>query len=95
MEEIWVLVPMMALAIPLAAVIGHVVVKPIVNAISKLPAAPAARGAVAAPTDGQLQQVEERLAALERTLGRIEEEQDFQRELLGGRADEARAKELP
>jgi hypothetical protein len=93
-EQIWVLVPMMALAIPLAAVIGHVVVKPIVNAISKLPAAPAARGAVA-PTDRQLQQVEERLAALERTLGRIEEEQDFQRKLLGSRADEARARELP
>ena len=94
MEQVWVLVPMMALAIPLAAVIGHVVVKPIVDAISKLSAAQSARVAPGPPPQ-QLQQVEERLAALERTLGRIEEEQEFQRKLLSGRAEEARTRELP
>lgn len=92
-DVIWVLVPLAALAIPLTAVIGHVVVKPIVEAISKLSSAQAARAAP--PAEAQLLQVEERLAALERTLGRIEEEQEFQRKLLGSKAEQARTRELP
>jgi hypothetical protein len=80
---------MMALAIPLTAVVGHVVVKPIVEAITKLSSAQAARSAPPEAAQGLLQ-LEERLSNLERTLGRIEEEQEFQRKLLGGRADDAK-----
>lgn len=95
MEEIWVLVPLTALAIPLAGVVGHVVVKPIVEAISRLSEAQASARAVQPPPEGQLLRLEERLGALEHTLGRIEEEQEFQRRLLGSRAEEVRARPQP
>lgn len=94
MEEIWVLVPMMALAIPLTAVVGRVVVKPIVDAISKLAAAQSERNA-ALPSGERLLQMEERLYAMERMLGRIEEEQDFQRKLLGSRGAEVGSRPSP
>jgi len=91
-EELWILVPMTALAIPLTAVVGHVVVKPIVEAITKLSSAQSARTAQA-PAPEQLLQLEERLSSLERTLSRIEEEQEFQRKLLGGRTEDVRSRQ--
>lgn len=85
-DVVWVLVPLMALAIPLTAVAGRVVVKPIVDAIAKLNATQVRAQTDDAPLEQRLVQTEERLAGMERLLERILEEQDFQRKLLAGRA---------
>jgi hypothetical protein len=85
-DVVWVLVPLMALAIPLTAVAGRVVVKPIVEAIAKLNATQVRAQEEDFPLEHRLVQTEERLAGMERLLERILEEQDFQRKLLAGRA---------
>jgi hypothetical protein len=84
-DEIWVLVPLMALSIPLAAVVGRVVVKPIVDAISKLPAMRPVEPANARQGE-YVQALEERVALLERSLTQVRDEQEFQRRLLTERA---------
>ena len=84
-DEIWVLVPLMALSIPLAAVVGRVVVKPIVDAITKLPAMRPAEPANARQ-DEYVQALEDRVALLERSLTQVRDEQEFQRRLLTERA---------
>jgi hypothetical protein len=80
-DEIWVLVPLMALSIPLAAVVGRVVVKPIVDAISKLPAMRVAESANVG-RDQYVQALEDRVTSLERSLTQVRDEQEFQRRLL-------------
>ena len=84
-DVVWVLVPLMALAIPLTAVAGRVVVKPIVEAIAKLNATQVRAQTGDVPLEQRLVQTEERIAGMERLLERIVEEQDFQRKLLSGR----------
>jgi hypothetical protein len=92
-DEVWVLVPLMALSIPLAAVVGRVVVKPIVDAISKLPAMRVAEPMANATRDEYVQALEDRVTSLERTLAQVRDEQEFQRRLLTERAPGARPAE--
>jgi hypothetical protein len=89
-DNVWVLIPLMALSIPLAAVVGRVVIKPVVDAITQLSGAQAS-GRMTAPIEQRLAATEERLAGIERLLEKVVEEQDFQRKLMSSRPP---AKEL-
>ena len=89
MENVWVLIPLMALSIPLAAVVGRVVIKPVVDAITQLSGAQAASRSTA-PIEQRLAATEERLASIERILTKVVEEQDFQRQLMAGRQSATR-----
>jgi hypothetical protein len=71
-DTIWILVPLTALAIPLFAVIGRVVVKPIADAIAKL-----GEAEQAAVTNARLEQ---RFAEQDARLARMEQRID---QLLG------------
>lgn len=77
-------IPAMALMIPLIALTSHTIVKPVVKALTRLADHQPERGDRA--TDQRALELEQRIASLERTLARIVEEQDFQRELLRGAA---------
>jgi hypothetical protein len=84
-ENVWVLIPLMALSIPLAAVVGRVVIKPVVDAITQLSGAQAAAGRTTPQFEQRLAATEERLAGIERLLEKVVDEQDFQRKLMAGR----------
>jgi hypothetical protein len=83
-ETIWILIPLTALAIPLIAVIGRVVVKPIADAIGKLGEAERDAAANArseqrfAELDARLARMEQRI---EQLLGRTLAEQAQRRQL--------------
>lgn len=78
MDQLGILIPIIALSIPLVAVIGGAIVKPIVKAISESNRTDDARVKQLA---AQLEVAEERLERMERTLRRVEEAQDFHRQL--------------
>lgn len=85
-EVLRMMIPILALSIPLVAVAGRVIIQPIVGAITRLAEAQQqARAAGSAGGDERLARVEERMAELEQQLHRMLEEQTFQRELLSGR----------
>ena len=69
-DAVWVLVPMTALSIPLMAVIGRVIVKPIVQAIGRLGDAEKGAAAIAA-ADQRFREVSARLAGIERQLAEV------------------------
>jgi hypothetical protein len=69
-DSIWILVPLTALAIPLFAVIGRVMVKPIADAIAKL--GEAERAAVAnAESERRFAELDARLARMEQRVDQI------------------------
>ena len=86
-DTIWILVPLTALAIPLFAVIGRVVVKPIADAIAKLGEAEQEAATNArfeqrfAELDARLARMEQRI---EQLLGRTLAEQAQRRQLESG-----------
>ena len=86
-DTIWILVPLTALAIPLFAVIGRVMVKPIADAITKLGEAERAAAANAradrrfAELDARLARMEQRI---EQLVGRTMADQTQRRQLDSG-----------
>ena len=83
-DTIWILVPLTALAIPLLAVLGRVVVKPIADAIAKLGEAEQA-AAIHARSDRRFAELDARLARMEQRIeqlvGRTQAEQALHRQL--------------
>jgi hypothetical protein len=79
------LIPIIAVSIPLVVVAGRFVVQPITSAVLKLAESQAA-AKNAAPLEQRLAYTEERLARLEKTLETLVEEQRFTRELLSSRS---------
>jgi hypothetical protein len=83
-ETIWILVPLTALAIPLFAVIGRVLVKPIADAIAKLGEAEQA-AAASARSDRRFAELDARLARIEQRIdqlvGRTQSEPSLRRQL--------------
>lgn len=83
LDSLPLLIPIIALMIPLVAVTSYAVVQPIVKAIARL--AESQQGKVAGPgPDQRILDLEQRVASLERTLTRVVEEQEFHRELRSG-----------
>jgi hypothetical protein len=78
-----ILIPIVALSIPLAAVVGRTIIQPLVEAITRL--AEVQRTAGGGLSQDRLAQLEARLEGIEKSLGRIEEEYEFRR-LLESRA---------
>ena len=69
-DAIWILIPLTALSIPLFAVIGRVVVKPIADAIAKL--GEAERAAIAnAQSERRFAELDARLARMEQRLEQV------------------------
>jgi len=86
MDEILrMLIPVMGVSIPLVVVTGAFIVGPIVRAVGRMHEARNAAPALG-PLEQRLQATEERLAQLERQMGRVLEEQEFQRNLLSSRS---------
>jgi hypothetical protein len=79
------IIPMMALSIPIIAVTSRTIVQPLVKALTRLADHQQGRGE--RTTDQRTLELEKRIASLEGTLERILEEQEFQRELLRGAAN--------
>ena len=81
MDFVWVLVPLTALSIPLFAVVGRVVVKPIADAIGRL--GNAEQTAIAAArAEQRFAETDARLARIEQLLARALAEQQAQRRQL-------------
>jgi hypothetical protein len=77
-DWVWVLVPMTALSIPVIAVVGKVIVAPIVHALTRM--SDAEQTAIAAHRSEQrFAEVDARLARMEQMLGRALAEQSSQR----------------
>ena len=77
-----VLVPIIALSIPLVALIGKRIVEPLADALSRRMGE---GGELADPeARRELEELRDRVDGLERTLGRVAEEQAFQRALQSG-----------
>jgi hypothetical protein len=79
------LIPIIAVSIPLVVVAGRFVVQPITTAVLKLAESQSA-AKNAAPLEQRLAYTEDRLARLEKALGTILEDQKFTRELLASRS---------
>lgn len=103
MQEVFLLlaklsIPILALLIPIIAITAHYVVQPVVQALTRLAETSGQRShgrgrddhglpnPAAAPG---LVELEQRMLSIERVLGRILEEQEFQRELKSGSASRA------
>jgi len=80
------LIPILALLIPIIAVTSHYLVKPLTDALAaRIKQADGAAGALG---DDRVPQLERKLAALQSTLDRVLEEQEFQRQLRIGEPHE-------
>ncbi len=81
-----VFIPIIALGIPLVAVIGRFIVQPVIAAVLKH--AEMQKTAVAMePMAQRLAETEDRLERIERTMQRVIEEQEFQRQLTSGSSE--------
>jgi hypothetical protein len=77
--SVWVLIPLFALGIPLSAVIGATIVRPIVHALTRL--ADADKAPVNAQVmDQRFTELDDRLARIERHLARAFPEPDTRRQ---------------
>jgi hypothetical protein len=83
MDHMGILVPIFAVAIPLVAVTGRVIVQPIVNAIARVGDREDRRSADQGTVE-RLARMEAQLAMMEQNLNRVVEAQDFQARLLAG-----------
>lgn len=82
MDNLGILIPIIALMIPLTAVTGRYVVQPIVQALGKLAERqPDAQNV--AQLAGRMDAQQERLERIEQVLRRLEDAQSFHRELGG------------
>jgi hypothetical protein len=82
------LIPIIAVSIPLVVVAGRFIVQPIVTAISRN-ADGRNTGQIVAPLAQRLEAAEDRIQELERSLERVVEEQAFERQLRTGRPGKA------
>jgi hypothetical protein len=86
MEDIFpLLIPLVGVSIPLVIVAGRFIVQPIVDGLARVASAQAGSEQLE-PLEKRLAMTESRLHELERTLGRIAEEQEFQSKMLGSRS---------
>ena len=84
MEEVLqLMIPIIALSIPMVAVAGRFVVKPLVEAITRAGSERTNREQQALA--GRLALLEERLGGMERTLRQVQEAQSFQAQISAGR----------
>lgn len=83
MEYLSLLIPILGISIPLAAVVGLVIVKPFVQVldrlVERLPA-----GRASADIDARLARMENEMAEVRRVFNRMLEEQEFQNQLRVG-----------
>ena len=76
------LIPIIALSIPLVAVLGRVIVQPIVKAVTHLAQIQATGvGQDAAQIERRTAMLEERLEGIEKVLGRLADDYEFRKEL--------------
>ncbi len=73
------LIPILALLIPLVAVTAHFLVKPIADELTKRLEAERASGTL--PADPRIPVLERQVSELQRALERVLEEQEFERQL--------------
>lgn len=76
------IIPMLALSIPLAVVVGRHIVRPLAEALMRTPTVPT--DLTDREAHRQLEELRDRLDGLEKTLARVEEEQAFQHALQTG-----------
>lgn len=79
MDGLEILIPIIGVSIPLAAAVGVFIVKPIAKALGS--SSQSVQDPRVAQLAARLQQTEERLERMERGLRRVEEAQDFHRQL--------------
>jgi hypothetical protein len=84
MDPGWI--PILAIGVGGIAVIGKVIVQPIVHALLKMnePRAPAAPPVDVARIEQRLARLEEELGTMERSVGSLLEDRDFYRQLSAG-----------
>lgn len=83
-DTLQLFIPVIALLIALVGATGSLIVKPLVQALARLTEAqPKLHGGASDPS---VLDLEQRIISLERTLERVLEEQEFERELQSGRA---------
>ncbi|HET7322380.1 MAG TPA: hypothetical protein VFI96_07805 [Longimicrobiaceae bacterium] len=89
-----ILIPILALSIPLVAVVGRVIIQPIVSAISEL-----ARSQQAPQLDDRsaerIARLEAQLQEMDHAMARLVEDYEFRRELQQPRAESATALQPP
>ncbi len=73
------LIPILALLIPLVAVTSHFLVKPLADVLSRGVEPQPSGGAL--PADERIPELERQVAELQSALGRVLEEQEFERQL--------------
>jgi hypothetical protein len=83
MGQLGVLIPIFAIAIPLVAVTGRVIVQPIVRAMLRMTDAQE-RLAASQSSEERLSRMEAQLAVMEQSMLRLTEAQEFQGRLLEG-----------
>ena len=89
-----VLIPILGVSIPLVVVAGKFIVQPIIAALTRLSESERAAQSMA-PVEQRLAATEERLERIERNLGRLLDEQEFQRNLLGRKSGSVPGSESP
>lgn len=90
MELSPLLIPILGVSIPLVAVMGRVVVQPIVNAMVRMTEAQE-RLAMSRGAEERLARLESQMALMEQSLARVAEAQEFQGKLLQGGGPEGAA----
>ena len=75
------LIPIIALSIPLVAVLGRVIVQPIVKAVTQLAQIQAGGGHDGALAEQRAAQLEARLEGIERVLARLADDYEFRKAL--------------
>lgn len=81
MDDLGVLIPILAISIPLVAVAGRVIVQPIVQAMLRMTETQE-RMAASQGTEQRLARMEAQLELMERNVARVVEVQEFQARLL-------------
>jgi len=83
-DTIALLIPVIGVSIPLVIVVGRFIVQPIVTALTRHIDSRSGSDLVV-PLSQQMAAVEQRIQQLERSLDRVVQEQEFNRQLHSGR----------
>ena len=76
-----ILIPILALSIPLVAVVGRVIIEPIVKALTQLAQTERAGVAISAHDERRAAQLEARLDGMEQLLQRLVDDYEFRKAL--------------
>jgi hypothetical protein len=79
--NIGILIPILALSIPLVAVVGRVIIEPIVKALTQLAQTERAGVAISAHDERRASQLEARLDGLEEVVQRLVDDYEFRKAL--------------